>query len=243
MRTRPFHRIPPPPSSSSQSDVNKNVDWLGNPWFGLAYILLLLILRGVAYLMTPPNKEEWGWTALNVAHAVVRTPPPPPPPSPVALPRAGRQRPTRPRCRGPAPFTAPPRSPFARCPFTRCTGSGARPCGRIRVNTLTARCGNKLTTGWPSRTRKSFSCWFPFSCASPRTLQFCLFLNELPPPAHAPSAPPPARSFIISVYSTSTNVHALAVNFAIVVVLLIPKLPQLEGVRLFGINKGPSDDE
>jgi hypothetical protein len=45
------------------------------------------------------------------------------------------------------------------------------------------------------------------------------------------------------VYSTSTNVHALAVNFAIVVVLLIPKLPQLEGVRLFGINKGPSDDE
>jgi hypothetical protein len=54
--------------------MNRNVNWLGGGggvWFWLAYILLLGILRGVAYLLTPPNKEEWGWTALNLAHAVV----------------------------------------------------------------------------------------------------------------------------------------------------------------------------
>jgi hypothetical protein len=45
------------------------------------------------------------------------------------------------------------------------------------------------------------------------------------------------------VYSTQVNVYALAVNTIIVAILLIPKLPQLEGVRLFGINKGPADDE
>jgi hypothetical protein len=45
------------------------------------------------------------------------------------------------------------------------------------------------------------------------------------------------------VYSTQADVYALAVNIVIVVVLLIPKLPQLEGVRLFGINKGPADEE
>ncbi len=48
---------------------------------------------------------------------------------------------------------------------------------------------------------------------------------------------------MVSVYSTQVNVNALAVNTIIVVVLLVPKLPQLEGVRIFGINKGPSDDE
>ncbi len=52
--------------------MNRNVNWLSQKWFWLAYILLLCIMRGLAYLLTPPNKEEWGWTALNAAHAAVR---------------------------------------------------------------------------------------------------------------------------------------------------------------------------
>ena len=55
-----------------QSDTNRNIDWLTNKWFWLSYVLLLGVMRGVVYLLTPPNKEEWGWTALNIAHAAVR---------------------------------------------------------------------------------------------------------------------------------------------------------------------------
>ena len=55
-----------------QSDVNKNVDWLSSKWFWLSYMLLLGLLRGLIYLITPPDSEEWGWTALNIAHAGVR---------------------------------------------------------------------------------------------------------------------------------------------------------------------------
>ncbi len=71
-------------------------------------------------------------------------------------------------------------------------------------------------------------------------------LSRTPRPpthTHTHTHSPHICSFVVSVYSTQVNVYALAVNTIIVAILLIPKLPQLEGVRLFGINKGPADDE
>lgn len=54
-------------------------------------------------------------------------------------------------------------------------------------------------------------------------------------PAHAP------LSFILSAYSTQEDMVHLCANVVILLVLIVPKMPALEGVRLFGVNKGPEE--
>ncbi len=55
----------------------------------------------------------------------------------------------------------------------------------------------------------------------------------------SPHPTPP--SFILSAYSTQKDMVHLCANVVILLVLIVPKMPALEGVRLFGVNKGPEE--
>lgn len=48
--------------------------------------------------------------------------------------------------------------------------------------------------------------------------------------------PPPPRYFLTSFYTKYDQVHFI-LNTVSLMSVLIPKLPQLHGVRIFGINK------
>lgn len=55
--------------------------------------------------------------------------------------------------------------------------------------------------------------------------------------SHSSSCPPSPRSyFLTSFYTKYDQVH-FVLNTASLMSVLIPKLPQLHGVRIFGINK------
>lgn len=51
-----------------------------------------------------------------------------------------------------------------------------------------------------------------------------------------PLSPPPSRYFLTSFYTKYDQVHFI-LNTVSLMSVLIPKLPQLHGVRIFGINK------
>ena len=45
----------------------------------------------------------------------------------------------------------------------------------------------------------------------------------------------------MSAYSTQKDRVHLCANVVILLVLIVPKMPALEGVRLFGVNTGPEE--
>ena len=66
------------------------------------------------------------------------------------------------------------------------------------------------------------------------------------PPALVPCTPPRAlalRSFLISASSIQNDMMHFALNVVVLAVVMIPKLPAMEGQRLFGVNKGPGEEE
>ena len=67
-------------------------------------------------------------------------------------------------------------------------------------------------------------------------------LRSLPPP-HAPFPARAPRSFLISASSIQEDVWHFAFNVVVLAIVLVPKLPAMEGQRLFGVNAGPGEEE
>jgi len=61
--------------------------------------------------------------------------------------------------------------------------------------------------------------------------------------APRPITRPPARSFLVVSHFTHYDKVHLWVNVPILLTLLIAKLPEMHGVRIFGINRGIIDEE
>ena len=68
--------------------------------------------------------------------------------------------------------------------------------------------------------------------------------RRLPPRRHSECSATrhhPSRSFLVTCYGTKWNMLHLAINAAVLALLIIAKLPEMHGVRLLGVNAARVD--
>jgi hypothetical protein len=66
-------------------------------------------------------------------------------------------------------------------------------------------------------------------------------LTPLEPPSIFPSSSLLPRSFVVSSHFTSYDFLHLVINVAILAVLIIAKIPEMHGVRIFSVNRASVD--
>ena len=79
-------------------------------------------------------------------------------------------------------------------------------------------------------------CWLLSHCCDDVCLQA---LSTTPPPP----PPPTPCSFLVCSHFTDYALTPLAINGALLAILIVAKLPEMHGVRIFRINKAPVDSE
>ena len=63
------------------------------------------------------------------------------------------------------------------------------------------------------------------------------------PHTQSPCPLAPQRRFLAAVYGSHWELGHLVINAAALLLLLVPKLPEMHGVRLFGFNAADVDED